>query len=288
MWEIPEVRERVKASKLYMIAQREEVFFRDVQVDEKSLQLSFSLSNSSVRMEGLSVDLAAVAGTEKFFLEGGPKFFRLWEEEQGQKGQVIDWFTVEKLLFDHWHGRVEVKGLKRYGPFTTFQLLYVGISKEDDSFSRLFQNGHQKRAKILSNETQLRPDARVTDELFIFLFDVAQTHIKTISWEEDVTPLLEEAAVEKVRLVADAEKAFVRLLDTQYNTIKYKAYPKGSDGLYGSGLNSYAYLIDEDLTFATPSALFRGAHVNDMSGPKDRDLVLVSGDQVTLMAFDDS
>ena len=41
--------------------------------------------------------------------------------------------------------------------------------------------------------------------------------------------------------------------------MKYQAYPKGSDGLYGSQLVRYGYVIGENITFNTPNGRFRGS-----------------------------
>ncbi|WP_148282409.1 hypothetical protein [Corallococcus coralloides] len=228
----------------------------------------------------------AIGDQDKLFFEAGKKHFRIWTAVNGKPTDAIDWFTVEKLLFEHWRGEIQIHGLTSHREFLKFQLLYVGISKQDDSFSRLFQNGHEKRTKILSNETQKRAAARLTDELFIFFFDVQQTHVRTIEDADDVDRVFEEPYVDKARLVADAEKAFVKILDTSYNTIKYKQYPKGVDGLHGAGLDAYVYWIDEDVEFTTSSETVRGAHVGDGMNPMSADVILISGDKVSLVKPD--
>src|SRR5690606_7636274 len=60
-----------------------------------------------------------------------------------KNNNIIRWWTPDKLLFDFWHGRLKVSGFVNYRKFTRFNLHYVGISKERDSFARLFQNGHK-------------------------------------------------------------------------------------------------------------------------------------------------
>jgi hypothetical protein len=39
-------------------------------------------------------------------------------------------------------------------------------------------------------------------------------------------------------VVADAEKAFVKLMDPQYNHVKFKGYPKGKQRLGRKGLTA--------------------------------------------------
>lgn len=168
-------------------------------------------------------------------------------------------------------------GLQDVLKFTKFDLYYGGISKEHDSFTRLFKSGHKSRLKILSNETQLTPTARLTDEVFIFLFDVEDLGIKVLD-EDDSTFL---SSLEKKRLIADAEKAFISVLNCKYNEVKYKDYPAGRDGLADEGLTRYGYVIDEDITFIAPDIEIRGAH-GMCSRIRDPDMILIVRDSVTL------
>jgi len=39
-------------------------------------------------------------------------------------------------------------------------------------------------------------------------------------------------------VVADSEKAFVKLMKTKYNEVKYEKYPYGTYGLYTAGLET--------------------------------------------------
>lgn len=87
--------------------------------------------------------------------------------------------------------------------------------------------------------------------------------------------------VEQNRIVADAEKAFVKLLDPEYNITKFKNYPKGEDGLYDAGLSNYGYVLNENMRFATTNGLFKGFY--SQSGFDNRqDSIFVEGDNVVL------
>ena len=48
-------------------------------------------------------------------------------------------------------------------------------------------------------------------------------------------------------VIADAEKAFVKLMDTKYNEVKYEQYPFSKDGLYTTDLDRYVYSINEEI-----------------------------------------
>lgn len=287
LWDDAEIREFVKRSNLYMIAQREEIFFDGYGVDPSTNFLTFSLVSRHRRIDNLSLD------TDRFMRangeaewELGKQFFRLWSIVGDKREKVLRWFTVEKLLWEHSRGTVQVPNLKEYRDLMTFRLLYVGISKQGDSFSRLFAKGHEKRAKILSNESQLGGAARLTDELFIFLFDVHQTRINSVGLDEAAEvaeELFELSSPDKMRIVADAEKAFVKILDTKYNTLKYANYPYGIDGLYNQGFDRYGYFVDEDITFQTESAFIRGGYAGVATRFTNPDLILVEGDAVNLV-----
>lgn len=212
-------------------------------------------------------------------LELGDKLIRIREVENRDK--VLLWFTPDKFLFDFSRNYIKVHVDCHFNlrDFTRYELYYVGISLENDSFSRLFEKAHHGRLKILTNEQSKDKKSRLTDELVIFLFDIEKTNINII---EDLRKLDEEinyfTSNEKA-IIADAEKAFVKLLDTKYNQVKFKRYPLGEDGLYEEGLDRYAYAISEDITFFTDIAEFNGAL--DLAEPKD--FIFVEGDLSIIM-----
>lgn len=283
LWEDPVVRNYVSRSKLYMLAQRQEVLFRDYRINEESYRFEFSLSCGSITRTGLSVSLddLAMCSDKDVEFEIGPQIFRIWAFENGERvKEPLYWSTTDKFLYDLWRKRFSVTGALDVRDFTKYQLYYVGISKKQDSFSRLFKNGHKNRARILSNETQISPTARLTDEVFIFFFDVEYLRIEHFENGDEIDL---PTATPKEWLVADAEKAFVKILDSKYNEEKYENYPQGGDGLYGRGLDRYGYIIDEDIEFITTRRSFRGVH-NYFNNPSVHpDFIYTEGDTVTVV-----
>lgn len=256
--DVAEVREYVKHSKLYMIAQRHEVLFTNYTVTNDHI-FQFGLRCGDTSKGNLSIDLSKLIenSLDTIEYEIGPQIFRIWSgNEEGKRDRLEYWATTDKILFDHSRRRIKIDGLSNTHDFSDFDLYYVGISKERDSFSRLFDEGHKNRLRILSNETQYEEGRRLTDEIFIFFFDVLDYGIKTLSIDDLDLP----EPLEKKKLVADAEKAFIKILDCKYNEEKYKNYPKGGDGLYKSGLDRYCYLIDEDISLKTDIGEIIGAH----------------------------
>jgi hypothetical protein len=137
--------------------------------------------------------------------------------------------------------------------------------------------------EILANEPQRFPRARVTDEVYLFMFSVQPTVIMAFKpshsfSEEDLCPV-----VDQKRIVADAEKAFVSLLQPKYNVIKFANYPRGADGLYGSDFTHYAYFIDEDIALNTAHGRIRGRLTFDSQSIfNGADCILIEGDNVKL------
>jgi hypothetical protein len=231
-------------------------------------------------------ELPGVRGLKKadFFLEidKAGSGFRIWDNPVGKTGaSVVEWFTAESLLWHRARGRAGIHGLPNVRELATYDLLYVGIAKKDDSFSRLFERGHKARQEILANEPQRYPGARVSDETFLFMFSMDPLIIQSFEFDHEFTDGDFEAPSDNKRIVADAEKAFVSLLKPNYNIQRFKNYPKGTDGLYGSDYDRYGYVIAERMTFNTAHGKFRGGV--DESGiiNNDADAIFVEGDTVS-------
>lgn len=135
----------------------------------------------------------------------------------------------------------------------------------------------------MSNEPQRHPHSRVADETYLFLFRLETNGFQTFEKAEDLDDFGIFADIPPKKIVADAEKAFVKLLDPRYNTVKYSRYPKGSDGLYQSGLSRYGYVLGESLIFNTGSATISGAYGPILGFSNEADFILVQGDDVELL-----
>jgi hypothetical protein len=280
LWKIPAVREQVRSSKLYMIGQRAELIFDDFNADQGDFVLEFTLRQLGTENSmHWRVPLRAILPDHydgEIDVELGPKLIRVWGEDSAPDGEPLAWFTPDKLLYNAWNGHIPVQQLSEHKEFLTFDLLYVGISKAGDSFTRLIDSGHDARGRILSNERQRYPTSRVTDEMTLFLFDIERIGIRYLDIDELArVDVGEDFRPDPIRVFADAEKAFVKVLNPQYNEVRYQSYPRGTDGLYGEGLARYAYAIAEDLVFLTP-----GGEIHGGVREGDYDVILVEGDEV--------
>lgn len=291
--DIPEVQEEIRHSNLYMIAQRHESKFI---INEHSVLPNFQndfLINFTYSIgdffTDVSIDFSTILKYHNVNLhevdldfDFGEKLIRIWSCKKGsdERIDVIDWFTTEKILYDMWNGHPAIKGFANLRDFTKYYLHYVGISNKEDSLSRLVIKPHDKRLRILSNESPHAYSSRVTDEIILFFFRVEPFLIQRLDSDKDFEEFALGTSFDNSKIIADAEKAFVYLLDSKYNAVKYKQYPKGKDGLYNSGLRRYGYTIAEDITFITDTESISGCFAPEGSIADKSDLILVEGDEV--------
>lgn len=280
-WEDEEVREYVKRSKLYMLVHRKELKFIDI--DTRAMingMFRFKISMGNFKSGFFSYkyteDISElIEKNGPLIFESGDKIFRIKKETNED---ILYWATPDKILYDAitLNIELEAENTQDIEILQVFELLYVGISKKNDSFSRLFQKPHHGRLNILSNEYTKEERARMTDELMVLLFEVKWFNINSLA-EGFIYTDDEEA------IIADAEKAFVSMLDAKYNEVKFRNYPKGGDGLYDKGLQGYIYGINYDIKLVTKTAEFVGKYGRYF----ERDCIFVQGDDVEILKVDD-
>jgi len=183
-----EVQEMVRKSNLYMICQRAEAFFTYTSGDIKRFAddgiFKFNLTTQDFSASGeINIfQLLKYHGVNfernEIEIELGPKLFRFWRvnKSTGNATDVIDWFTTEKIIFDKCHGHPALRGLDDYRKFTIYFLHYVGISKKEDSLTRLLVRPHDKRLRVLSNEKVKTYGSRLTDEIISHLRNKPDFH----------------------------------------------------------------------------------------------------------------
>ena len=283
LWKDAEVREYVSSSKLYMIVQRAEVLFTDYKLNAAhGLEFRLQMGNKISPLITMDIKDAITNHSIEDFeihMELGNRLIRITDTTNDK---LILWFTTNKFLFDYWRKNINVTitGDFNHREYTQYDLHYVGISKESDSFSRLFANAHHGRLKVLSNEYPKNSVSRVTDEVVLLLFDIEKTNINIAGFtSEDIDAMFGYWTTDDIAVIADAEKAFIKFLKTKYNEVKYNQYPLGKDGLFGEGLDRYCYAIQDDISLLTRTAEFVGAY--DYGGICD--CILIDGNNATLI-----
>ncbi|HDY8077030.1 TPA: hypothetical protein RQK60_004590 [Vibrio vulnificus] len=227
----------------------------------------------------MELDAVANYDGQDFYVRGNENSIEIVYQKH-EDYYVIERFTPENIL---WHRSREINGLSgldNYSELSVYDLLYVGIAKEGDSYDRLIKNGHHARLDILANEPQRYPGARVSDEIFLFLFRIEPLFMTSFGSN---SPIDLDFEYEHKKIVADAEKAFVNLLKPDYNSVKFKQYPKGKDGLFDSKLDRYSYSIGEFLTFNTPHGRIKGGRDRLLGGLNNKaDFIFVDKKKSTL------
>ncbi len=287
-----EVEAMLRRSDIYMIGQRREAKFI---WDEQNVLGFGVLGGQGVRFRfeipGVATSNVELSIENDLHQHGtvvydvGNKHVRCsLKPKSGEEiGEVVWWYSTESLLWSKWHGDPRIKGLDNYRDFTEYDLHYVGISTDQDSFQRLLANAHHKRVAILSNETQYVDDARLTDEVYLFFFQSDPLFVHTFDAVEDFSNFGMNMPFTEKQASADAEKAFSKLLQPEYNTIRFKTFPRGKNGLYEAGLARYAHVIGEDITLRTSTAHFRGSSLDAFRSDRTPgDAILVAGDEVEL------
>lgn len=286
LWEDEEVREMVKHSKLYMIAQRQELLFENIRLDSNTRMLHFDLCCGNVRSRDIifpTTQFEELNGNFTYDFDASPRHIRFVTDKP--KERCVRWFSPDSFLYAWWRNKICLRNPPDVRSFTNFDLHYVGISKESNSFARLFQNGHENRAKILTNAQPIVRHARVSDEVMLFLFDVEPIGFKVWGFDEYGASESAGATSDPTpnQVISDAEKAFIKVLKSEYNKLRYSSYPAGADGLGHLNLHRYGYIIDEPLTFHTLEEHIRGGDLLNTEDPPD--MIAIEGGSVQLMRF---
>lgn len=59
-----------------------------------------------------------------------------------------------------------------------------------------------------------------------------------------------------MKILSDAEKALIKIMEAKYNAEDYSNYPASIDGLFNEQVNRISYSIGENITFHTDTASF--------------------------------
>lgn len=289
LMQIPAVEEMLRTSDFYIIGARALARMSNPSFDRATNDMRFDFAIGDQPPQPVRVALQELPGVKalkgKDFLvefDAAGSGFRVWDKDgPREEEEPAEWFTTEKLLWDRTRGRPGIYGLDNCRDLATYDLLYVGIARVGDSFDRLLARGHKARQEILSSEHARAPGARPSDEIFLFMFKAEPLIMTTFDFNHEFTDEDLSGAYDAKRIVADAEKAFVHLLDPPYNREKFVNYPKGKDGLFGQGYQRYGYVIGEQMAFNTPHGRVRGGV--DQSGmiTNDADAIFVEGETVT-------
>jgi hypothetical protein len=267
-------------SKFYMIGARAQTIFVNWKVEKDSPLISLDIKVGDDIVDSGIIDVSKfdeVANADKTKIIVGQEAILIGATPKGTHAKV--WLTPDSIYWRKARNDPYIIGFDNHEKVCTYDLLYVGIATKQDSYTRLIKNAHHKRVQILSEEPQRKAGSHLSDEIILFFYDIEPFRIAIDTFDEKFSTYSDD---DHRRVVADAEKAFVSFLLPTYNDIKFHTYPKGVDGLYGTGLDHYSYVINENFIFRTLNEQFKGCR--GLFGPIDnrQDSITVEGDKVEM------
>jgi hypothetical protein len=283
----PEVEPMLCKSDFYLIGWRAEAKFTDFQFNSDASVLNFNAKTAASLVSPVTLNIPELlkripVSNNNIEFELSDKLICIWNGPiNGKSSKLLEWFTLEKLLWSSLHGSPGICGLESCHEFATYGLLSVGIANEEDSLERLINKGHKAHQEILSNEFQRFRGASETDEIYIFLFKANPLTFKTF----DSNPVFtgrdfRDDANEYKCIIANAEKSFESLLKPQYPLMLFLNYPRGKDGLCDSDYGRYGYVVGENITFNTTHGRLRGSQDFIKSFvTNDSDAIFVKGNE---------
>jgi hypothetical protein len=273
-----EVQNYIKNSRLYMISQRPKLIFDNIAIDQhENIHFEIVQETSNYRIYGIlpirQTELIRDIANEVYvefgryeqdFNFGEPPYHNIDGIKFYDKNmEFISWLTPERLIYEYSHSTIEVGGMAGWGELVKYNILYVGKSTDQDIWERL--TGHEKLQDILSQKASLKFGTLPTHEICLLLFKIdAFENINILGNFKDfdnmevflnkseinnlfkLEPILDDKSI-----FLDAEKAFVKCLNPEYNKVKFKSYPKSNDGLYQFELDFYSYTLRENIVLTT-------------------------------------
>ncbi|NMM14157.1 MAG: hypothetical protein HHJ17_11550 [Rhodoferax sp.] len=273
----------LRQSKFYMIGARAQASFVNPRVDKEQALIYVDVEVGNEVVDAGVIHVGKCEGISRYpEIQITPEAILLGGTKKGTHAKI--WLTPDSVYWHVARGCDYLGGFSKHDVVCLYDLLYIGIAKEQDSFQRLIKNAHHGRLKVLSEERARKPGAHPSDEIILFLFDLEPLSVQQFAAEDDDFDIF--CGADQKKVVADAEKAFVKLLDPAYNVIKFQNYPKGDDGLYGEGLANYAYSLNENMRFMTANSMFKGAY-SEAGLDNRQDFIMIEGDEVELHVGDE-
>ena len=181
--------------------------------------------------------------------------FKFYDKDKN----FIAWLTPERLIYEYSQNKIEVIGLDGWGELFKYKILYVGKATDQDIWQRL--TGHETLQDIISKEYPLQYGSLPTHEITLLLFKISafenfevlgnfqdMQNLDKILDTKSLDNLFELKALPVERnIFLDAEKAFVKLLNPMYNSVKFKSYPKSKDGLYNEKFDVFSYKLRDNI-----------------------------------------
>ena len=244
-------------SVLYIIARRPLIQFCDYTINSDDYTISFNLSREDVNYKlscKFYINSCSDLKNRKLKILSGsfspdPNKIHGLKFYDSQTKEFLHWFNAEIFLYSvsHNYFKADIKG--NMFDFMTFEVLYVGKCT-DESITERFKNHHALQ-QILINENIITKDYQNSHDFVIIPFEYKDnTFIKTYDGSNIQNLIQDQQKVSNIsnkKIALDEEKALIKCLNPKYNSVKYKAYPKSTDGLYKEDLGVITYSFAENI-----------------------------------------
>lgn len=241
-------------SHLYIIAQRNEVTFKNFFFWEDQLDISFDIvqkgNNEIIRcmlpfiQENITTDLTKTIDlrlhNRKNTIEkkvappfDGTQGFSIVQRDliSGRTNNV-GWFSPDKLFQNYWKGHIRAKFNGDWSKMLKYKVHYVGKSTEQNICRRL--SNHSTFQEILTNQEPFSYGSIPSNEIMILLFRIKDNNA-IMKWgaeatgEEMAKYMTDYVLPSKKVISLDAEKALIKHMQPGYNRVLFKNFPSKTD-----------------------------------------------------------
>lgn len=247
----------LQKSVLYIIAKRPLIQFTNLQLNNEEQSMSFYLSqnDNSQKLDCkfyvnsfpdfCNRKLKILAGS----FSSDPKKIHGIKIYDADTNEFLHWFNAEKFLYSVSHGNFKADINGNILDFLTFDVLYVGKCTDENIYKRF--KSHHALQEILIKENIITKDYQNSHELVILPFEFYDNSFIKFYNSSNIHEMLSDqqaiAQITSKTIALDEEKALIKCLNPKYNSIKYKSYPKSSDGLYNMNIGVITYSFAETL-----------------------------------------
>lgn len=264
-----EVRNRLKGASIYLIVQREAMFFEKLVTNGNILE--FDISDSTNLPIHCKLDLIKAGMTDvgdiinlelqyhKAIPSEEPPYncvaaFKLTKED----GSFIVWETPSKFLYEVLANGLPASINGDIGPYIHYKVHYIGKAWAQDVWDRL--TGHDNLQEILTLEGPISTEIRMPSyEVAILIIDIVgydeanmiggyefaipagvKPIIHYLKNEQDFEKFFDKPPIEAraVELTNETEAMLVRIFMPKYNDVKFENYPRIKRGARSAGFTS--------------------------------------------------
>lgn len=275
----PIVQKALSNVTLYMLCQRNSLYFDSVLLNTELSELEFNIvqnSNESILKCRMPIEQKNV-----FTKHDNPITVRFWWSKESHWTQFPPYdkvtgimfysgegytnfrllITPDKFIYNYLKGQIDAMIEGNIQKFWQFDVLYVGKAVDQSVVKRL--NNHATLQDILSREDSLHDGNLPTYETYLLLFDIeAETIFRQYSPETKgkiISMLKGELPIQN-DITTDAEMALINALSPKYNKIFYKNYPKYQTGLSREYFNKIYYAFSDEITLKYQNGEIKGGN----------------------------